>query len=716
MIKKIFAILIILSAGLLVTAQEKEAPRLTVRQVSDNIKIDGDLSDNEWMMADSISRFRAIEPVEGSEPAFPTTVRVLFSQKNIYIGITCYDTEPGRIVSYSKARDSELEDEDNVKIIFDTYADGRNGYIFSVNPFACRFDAIVSNNGESENSNWDAIWEARTMVNEGSWSVEIKIPVSSLTFKKNLDHWGFNVERKVQRLMEVSRWTALSRDYKFGQTIHAGSLVNLPELNLGLGLTPTVSTIGKVSGNRDNQTEYSWQNSLDVMKKITPDITAQLTVNTDFAETEVDSRQTNLTRFPQLYPEKRQFFLEGSDIYDFGLGLNRDFIPFFSRRIGLNEGSEVPVKWGAKVNGKLNNTHFGVLVNETREVESLLPSTTTGVIRIKQNILAESSLGLLHLPATRQAGQTAWMSGVDFTYKTSRFNHNKNFLVGIWGLYNDRHDLEGDKSAFGIRVDYPNDLWEIAAVYRRIGDAFDPSLGFVPRNGINYYSFSANHMPRPDNRFIRKYIFESRLSLYTDLENNWESYDIFTAPVHFLMESGDRFEFNFRPVGESLKEPFEISDGVIIDPGDYNWTRWRLEVETASKRSVSGQATWWFGGFYGGRLDQIEVEIKWRPLSSVILELNYERNTGSLPAGDFVQDLFATRIQVNMTSNLNFSSYIQYDNESREMGSYSRLRWTFTPRGDVFLVYKHNITREITDRWAYDSNQFIIKVSYGLWL
>ncbi len=382
----------------------------------------------------------------------------------------------------------------------------------------------------------------------------------------------------------------------------------------------------------------------------------------------------------------------------------------------MNEGSEIPVRWGAKLNGKLNNTQFGVLVNETAEIDGVNPQSTMGVARIRQNILKESYFGIISTIGDPSGLEGSWMTGVDLTYQTSEFKGNKNLMAGVWGLYNDRENLSGDKTALGLKIDYPNDLWDISLQYRRVGDAFNPSLGFVPRNNFNYYYIGASYMPRPDNKYIRQHLLQSRLSLYTDLDGGWESYDIFTAPVHFLLESGDRFEFNIRPQGEYLSSEFEISEGVVIAEGPYQWFRYRLEVQTASKRQINGQATWWFGGFYGGTLDQIQLKLAWRPISSLILEMNYERNIGSLPVGDFTQDLISSRIQVNMTSNLNLSTYIQYDNESRSMGSYSRFRWTFAPRGDLFVVYKQNMTNDITNRWDYDSSQFIFKLTYGLWL
>jgi hypothetical protein len=710
-----FTIVFLLVFTLNISGQTKR-PIINAHKIAGSVRIDGLLNEDEWYRADSIIEMKMVEPTVASNPSFRTVTRILVDPRNIYFGVVCYDKEPESIVAFTKARDAELQNEDNIKLVLDPYQDGRNGFIFSINPFAARYDAIVSNNGESENNNWDGIWEARTTITSYGWVSEIKIPVSSLTFRRNLKRWGFNIERRIQRLMEVDRWTAISQDYKMGQTIQAGLLDNLADFNLGLGMTPSISAVTKISHNAGEKAVPGFEPSFDILQRITPDVTAQLTVNTDFAETEVDSRQTNLTRFPILYPEKRQFFLEGADIYDFGLGLGSGFMPFFSRRIGLNDNTEIPVRWGAKLNGKIKNTHFGVLVNETAEVEGISPRSTMGVARIRQNIFRESSFGLISTVGDPSGMAGSWMTGVDFTYQSSQFMGDKNFMAGIWGLYTDKENLSGDKSAFGLKIDYPNDLWDIALVYRRIGDAFDPSLGFVPRKGINYYYFGASYMPRPDNKFIRQHLLQSRFTLYTNLEGVWESYDIFTAPIHFLLESGDRFEFNIRPQGENLSEEFEISDGVIISEGSYNWRRYRLEFETASKRKISGQATWWFGGFYGGKLDQLEFEVTWRPISSLILELNYEHNKGILPFGNFTQDLIASRVQVNMTSNLNLSTYIQYDNESRSLGSYSRFRWTFAPRGDIFIVYKHNMTNDITNRWDYLSSQFIIKLTYGLWL
>jgi len=506
-------------------------PTVSVGIIETKIQLDGILDEAEWSETTAIASLRMIEPNEDQDPSFKTNIKILTDTKNIYLGFVCKDPDPDMMVVFSKARDSELEDEDYIKFVFDPYGDGRSAYIFAINPFGARYDALASNRGEQEDPSWDGIWEAKTQINSEGWSAEIRIPVNSLTFRKGLNSWGFNVERRIQRLLEVDRWSALNRDYKMAQTIHAGVLDNLPDFSLGIGLVAKASTILDLNREAGSEGQVKWDNSLDITQKITPDITAQLTLNTDFAETEVDTRKTNLTRFPLLFPEKRQFFLEGSDIYDFGLGMGRNMLAFQSRKIGLLEGQAIPLKLGGKLNGKIGDTQFGGLVTRTGEVKDITVAASMGVIRVKQNVLKESNIGMIGMMGDPLGRSGSWTAGIDMTYQNSEFMGDKNFLVGVWGLITDREDLEGDKTGVGIKIDYPNDLWDIAAQYHRIGESFDPSLGFIPRKGVAYYRLSANYYPRPEKWNIRKFIFQTFGTLYTNLENEWESYRLFTAPV-----------------------------------------------------------------------------------------------------------------------------------------------------------------------------------------
>lgn len=698
-------------------AQEAHRPAIRAGSLPPDLQLDGVLDEDAWTAADAIGSLTMIDPVEGGPLTGHTTVRILVSAKEIIVGVICRDPDPAGIVSYSKARDSELRGEDYVKIIFDTFLDERSGYIFAVNPSGARYDALVARQGEGENSNWDAVWEAATAHGADGWSVEIRIPVQSLSFDPTLQEWGFNVERRLERLQEVSRWSSPRRDAKISQTSRAGRLTGLPGFSIGVGLTVRPAVVG--GGGKpgiDEDVSGTFEPSLDVQQRIGANVIASGTVNTDFGETEVDTRRTNLTRFSLFFPEKRTFFLEGSDIFDFGIGLQSSYrtelAPFHSRRIGLFDGEGVPLNVGGKMNGRVGNTNFGALAVRTGEVEQLVAATEMGAFRVKQNVLSESSAGVIATFGDPEGRAGSWMTGVDFTYQTSRLWGNKNFLAGAWVMATDRADLDGDKTAFGGKIDYPNDTWDMAITYKRIGDAFDPSLGFVPRKAVQLWGGGINFRYRPSWSWMRMMLYQLLPTVAFDLDGQWESYRVFTAPVNWRFESGERFEFNIAPEGERLVAPFEIANGVIIPAGSYNWVRYRFELDVANKRKVSGRASWWFGDFYDGTLDQVTLRMEIKPSADVSFELSAERNTGEVSAGSFTQELVSGRVLVNFSPDLQVNSFVQYDNDSRTVGTNMRLRWTFDPFGDVFVVYNHNV-EDFTDRWELESNQLIIKVQYA---
>jgi hypothetical protein len=521
------------------------------------------------------------------------------------------------------------------------------------------------------------------------------------------------VQRRIQRLQEIDRWSGWSRDYKVTQTSRAGELAGLPEFDLGVGLTvrPAVTTGGGIPA-PEADADGSFQPSLDVTQRLGSNLLGSLTVNTDFAETEVDTRRTNLTRFPLFFPEKRTFFLEGSDIFAFGLGLGESMRPYYSRRIGLVSGREVPILAGGKVNGRVSGTNLGAQIVQTRDVDGVAPDTTMGVVRAAQNVLAESSIGVIATAGDPRGRSGSWLVGADATYQTSRMKGDKNFLLGLWGIAMGRDDLGSDANAYGVTLDYPNDLWDTVVKYWRIGRDFDPSIGFVARPAVHSYMFRTEFKPRPELWNIRQMFVEFETSLVTDLAGEWESYRVFTAPVNWRFESGDRVEVNWVPTGEQLIEPFEVSPGVVIPPGRYHWTRYRLEAQTASKRKFSGQFTWWLGGFYEGTLDQFIWTSSWTPAPLVTLELTGEYDAGRLDAGDFDNTVAGARLRLNLSPDITLSSYVQYDTLSKSVGTNTRLRWTVRSAGDLFVIYNHNV-RDYTDRWQLDSNQLLVKFQYA---
>jgi len=705
------------------TAQEPvetpgDRPSLQAGELQGSIRLDGLLTEAAWTQAPVIQELITIEPTEGGTPRARTRVRVLAGSRVLIMGIEALDPSPQGIVSTSKARDTELKSEDYLKIVLDPFMDGRSGYIFAVNPGGARYDALVARRGEGEDPQWDAVWEAATARGPAGWSAEIRIPLQSLRFDASLRRWGFNVERRVERLQEVSRWASPIRAAKISQTSRAGILTDLPVFDTGVGLTVRPAVVAGVEKEGENgDWEGSFEPSLDVFQRLGQNVTAMATVNTDFAETEVDTRKTNLTRFPLFFPEKRTFFLEGSDIFDFGVGMASpyfsDVVPFFSRRIGLYEGESVPLQGGGKISGRMGNTNFGGLVTRTGSVDGLVDAATMGAFRVQQNVLEESNVGVLGTFGDPTGAQGSYLLGLDATYQTSRLRGDKNFILGAWGLFTDRKGLTGDRWAFGGMVNYPNDIWDMSLTYLRLGDGFDPALGFVPRKGIHKLSggFSYKVYPRSLS-WMRMANHQFRPTMIWGLDGEWESYRVFTAPINWRLESGDRIEVNVNPEGESLEEPFEI-DGVVLEPGSYHYVRSRLEWEMARKRPVSGQLTWWFGTFYDGWLDQIEAEVQLRPSELIIFDLTATRNMGRLDAGDFDQQLYGVRILANFSSDLQLTSFIQYDDVTRQVGTNTRLRWTFNPLGELFVVYNYNIVDEL-DRWALDATQLLVKLQYAV--
>ena len=692
------------------------------------IVLDGALDDAAWRSADSIITLTQTEPREGTPASAATVVRVIASEDALYVGVRAAQPAGVPIVSYARDRDASLSNEDHIRLVLDTYRDGRSGYVFAVNANGARYDALVANQGESENADWDGLWDAVAARGDSSWSLENRIPFKTLLFRQGMTAWGFNIQRRIQPFLETVRWASPQRQFQITHVNRAGLLTDLPPVQLGIGLSVRPSIAG---GARQSSplaaVERDGDLSLDVTQRVRANTLASLTVNTDFAETEVDTRRTNLTRFPLFFPEKRTFVVEGSDIFQFGLGTGDDVRAFHSRRIGLLSQREIPLLAGVKINGREGSSNLGALVVRTGTsddplLDTLPTDNTMAVVRFQQNVLAQSSVGFIATAGDPLGARDAWLAGPDFTYQTAEFLGDKNFLAGVWGLGMDREGLAGRKRAFGAKLDYPNDLLDIALTYKWLGDGFQPSMGFVPRPGVQILYFNVVHQPRPKRRIlgmrVRQMVNESLNTLVTDLGGRWESYRLFAAPVNWRLESGDRFEININPTGERLTAPFEIADGVVIPPGSYHWYRYRLEGGFAPKRKLSGQATYWFGRFYTGKLNELILTGAWKPSPLFIVEVNATRNEGRLPQGDFTQQVVGSRFRFNVSSNLQLNSYVQYDDDSKLVGTNTRLRWHFSPVGDLFVVYNHNVREllgsagEIRSR-AFDSNQLIVKLQYA---
>ncbi len=715
----VLSLVICLACGILQGKVTEPAAESEVKLIdpSETVRLDGQLLESLWQQTTPIGPLTMVEPDEGGDPSENTEIRIAATSHALYIGIICFDRDPGGIVSHTMQRDAELRGEDHIKLVFDTFLNGRTGYVFAVNPNGARYDALVAQEGERENPEWDGIWEAATHRSEEGWSVEIYIPIKTLRFRTGLSSWGFNAERRIQRQLETDRWAAPNRNFKVTHISQAGQITSIPAFEQGLGLTVRPYVRGdRIKESYDKSFDNEATAGLDVMKNFGGNVTGLLSVNTDFAETEVDSRRVNLTRFPTFYPEKRTFFLEGSDVYEFGLGMGfhhtMDIIPFFSRRIGLIEGEVVPLNVSVKATGELSKFAFGALDVVTRPVSDLASRSNLMAARGYQSIWEESKVGFLVTSGDPLGRSGSYELGADFVYKTSHFQGNKNFLFGAWGLVTGREDLGGDRTALGLAFDLPNDLWDISFNAKRIGSDFDPSLGFVPWKGIYKARFDVAYKPRPDWSWVRQFWYEMFSSAVWDVNGQLYKWGIFTAPLNWHLESGDRIEFNVYPEFEKIPERFYLTDDVYIDAGEYDFLRYRLEFQTASKRKVSAKVSWWFGSWYDGEIDQIQLQANWRPSHHLNLAVEGERNLIRVRSGDADIQLVRARMDFFITPDFQFLNYIQYDNQTESLGLNCRLRWTYRSLFDVFVVYNRNWF-DMENRWMSDLNQFLIKIQYS---
>jgi hypothetical protein len=667
------------------------------------VDLDGRVDEPAWQDASLIAELVQQSPHPKQPTPYRTAVRVLVSPDTIYFGFECADPAPHLIAVHTMQRDGNLEGDDSVSVVLDTYGDRRTGYFFKVNAAGARVDGLIAG-AESPSRDWDGIWEARTARSDSGWSAEIAIPARTLNFKAGLSQWGANFERRIPRDLTVLRWASPTLDSFLYDLSRSGTLAGVERLRQGVGLEVSPYVVGRMK-NYFQDTGRQWQGTGggDVTYRVTPQLAAVLTVNTDFAETEVDARQLNLTRFPLFFPERRQFFLEASNQFQFGLGLDPFFIPFFSRRVGLFEGAQIPLNAGLKVIGRAGRMNVGLLDVGTRDtsprgMEGIVPGANLFAGRVSYDVSPRLRVGTIVTNGHPDGVSRNSLVGFDAVWTTSKFMGDKNFMVGGWTAATGGDRPPGGRTGWGFKVDYPNDLWDCFVSINEFGEALNPGLGFLPRPGVRRYDASCEYKPRPkkDGRFgwIRQQFMEHRFYRVVNYRGELESQRFFWAPVNIRLESGDRFEFNWVPWYEYLPEPFEIADGVILPVGSYRFDRFRLEFETAEHRPWEFGNTTWFGTFYNGHLLEQENYLRYTSRSGGWqVGLESLQNFGDLPQGSFVQRLWQTTFAYSFNPNLVLTSYLQYDTESENIGNNMRLRWTIKPGNDLFIVWNRGWKR-----------------------
>jgi len=649
------------------------------------VKLDGRLDEAAWANAAPIGPLTQADPGEGVAPSEATEVRLLVGEQGLYLGVRCFDRTPSDIVATKLGHDAEIEGDDHVLVVLDPFGDRRNGFFFAVTPRGARAEGQISNNSEQLNFDWDGIWDAAARIESSGWTAEMLIPFKTLRFKADLASWGLNVQRYVARREETDRWNAPRRDVWISNLFEAGSLEGLEGARQGRGLDVRPYLSG---GEADGSGQLKAGG--DVFKNITPNLTASLTVNTDFAETEADDRQVNLTRFPLFFPEKRSFFLEGAGIFEAaGLGNSgSDLLPFYSRRIGLLGGQEVPILAGLKATGRVDRWNVGLLDVETGQDAGLgLGRQNLLAARVSRNLFRQSYVGAFLTHGNPSGAGENTLAGFDAHLATSTFRGQQNLSLDLYAFVTDDGASGRRGHAWGGKLDYPNDLWDVALTFKEIDADFLPALGFVRRTGIRKANGGARFMPRPGRLGIRQLFFELEPQYVTDLEGRVLDWMVFASPLNLQTESGEQLELNWIPQFERLDEPFEIQPGIVIPAGEYHYTAWRAKVETAERRRwvLEGDVRW--GSFYDGDLTQVEAGLKLKPTSRVLVGLGGEWSRGTLPAGRFTARVLVGRLELNFSPNLGWANLVQYDSDSRVLGFQSRLRWRVRPGSDVFVVF-----------------------------
>ncbi|MES1260339.1 MAG: DUF5916 domain-containing protein, partial [Acidobacteriota bacterium] len=651
-------------------------PSLHIRRIEKPPVIDGKIDDPAWADAPVIRDFTQVEPVEGAPPTEQTELLVTYDSDFLYIAIRCFDSQPELILGKQMQKDGNLNSDDSIEIAIDTFRDRRNGYQFQTSPAGARGDGLIEPGGEVRDD-WDGIWEVRTYRDDKGWYVEMKLPFKTVSFDSKIDTWGFNIERTIRRKQEKVRWASPRNNIDVSDVGEAGDLIGLSGLRQGHGLTlkPFVATKLDLTDGGD-----STKPGFDLFYQVTPSITAALTVNTDFAETEVDERRVNLTRFPLFFPEKRDFFLQDAGIFAFG-GIEQSPLPFHSRRIGIVGGEEKDILAGLKVTGRQDRLSFGLLDVQMKDDDEL-GNKNLSVARATLNVLEESTVGMIGTYGDPSTTGDNTLVGADFNFRTSRIFGDEVLQGNAWIMGTQSSDDRGSDTAFGARIEYPNDTIAFELAANQVGEDFNPALGFVRRRGVREYSNFIRYRNRWD-AYIRTMDIQLETGIFTGLDNNLQTLEGTWPQIEFENRFGDQFGFGLEHEIDNPDEDFDITDDIIIPAGNYGWTSGFVFFETTEARPISLEVRYSNGQFYDGDRQDYEVGVTWRPSQYFTGGVTLEINDIHLPQGDFIVRVIEGRADFQFSPDLVWSNIIQYDSESAELGLNSRVRWEVMPGQEV---------------------------------
>ncbi len=680
-----------------------EGARLTIRAVrlSAPLRIDGVLDEPLYGEQPPITGFIQTEPHEGQPATERTEVWVAFDRDHVYISFRCWETEPSRVVANEMRRDSNAiwQGNDLVAFMFDTFYDRRNSVLFTVNAIGGRQDGQVTNERQW-NGDWNPVWEVATGRFEGGWTVEAALPFKSLRYRPGEQQvWGFNALRTNRWKNEVS----LISPGPSGQgqqglqyASYAATLVGLeaPVSARHLDIKPyAVSDFTSTRRTQPVAHDVSADVGLDVKYGPTQNLTADLTVNTDFAQVEADEQQVNLTRFSLFFPEKREFFLENQGMFAFGgaatggqSGNSSTPVLFYSRRIGLSDGQVVPIRAGGRLTGRVGRYSLGLLNIRTGQDEvSAAPATNFAVVRVRRDILRRSNIGVLL--TDRSAGAVG--GGRNLAYGVDgALGFFGNLNINTYWARTRTDGLSGNDSSYRAQLDYNGDRYGLQLEHLTVGEDFRPEVGFVRRGDMRRTAGQARFSPRlPRVEAIRKLSWSASVNYIENGAGQVETRE-HQGTFGIDFENSDTFSVEYTNMYEFLPEVFEISRGVELPVGGYEYQQVRAGYNLGQRRRISAQMSIEHGSFYSGRKTTVRVNRGRVNVSAQLsIEPTYALNHVTLAQGSFTSHLAGTRIIYTMTPLMFASALVQYSSDGRAVSSNARLRWEYRPGSELFVVY-----------------------------
>tara|TARA_R110002072_G_scaffold233478_1_gene391010 strand:+ start:5315 stop:7549 length:2235 start_codon:yes stop_codon:yes gene_type:complete len=693
--------------------------------------IDGRLDDPIWQQAELITDFHQTRPGNGTAPSERTEVYVLYDDDALYIAARMYDSDPDQIAAPVIRHGQGMPSDDRLVVILDPFNSRRAGYRFETNLNAARHDSLYTS-VSSFSIDWNTIWDVAASVEGNAWVAEIEIPFKSIPFDPAIETWGFNFGRAIRRRGEEIAWVSQNRTYN---PSISGQMTGLTGLSAGAGLdiVPSMSsTRSKVYGPAGSS-EVVWQPSLDAFYRLTPSLNAAVTINTDFSATEVDNRQVNLSRFNLFFPEKRDFFLNDSDLFQFGNisgmaagnnatsgGSRENARPFFSRKIGLSQtGAPVDINYGGRISGRVGRWNIGTLAIRQDEAAAV-DASDLFVTRVSANILNDSSVGFIYTDGDPTSNRDNSVYGADFRYLNNSIGSGRSFEADAWFQRSDTPGLNGDDASYGFGLRLPNNTgWRSRLAFKEVQRNFNPAMGYVNRTNVRDYTADLGY-----THFFTTGKFQSvfagvdaqRIEV---IDGQLQSEILTYRLMELQSTTRDSARVAYTTNKEVVQRPFTLyssQDRVVsIQPGQYSFNESRFDFSTGGQRTLVGSFSYQTGDFYNGKRDNIGMSATWNQSRNFVLRASYDWNDIELPQGDFITRLVSVNSQVAFSTTLYWISLVQYDNLSEEVGINTRLQWIPRAGQEGFVVLNYNMQDKDKDnRFQMATSDISIKLKYTL--